>query len=281
MADDDLRPLAFESFGVRVAVGADDPLVLQQLRGLDPVPSQACDAGDVDHRISVEQTNEGFFNVKFLRREGEDVDPRDPTSWIAGDADLDLAIATLDAHVQSLIALHSTEHVFVRAGAVAYNGHAIVLPGDALTGKSTLVRALVNAGAVEYSEDFAPIDGEGRVHPYRRLAFPGPHQLNGSADASPRSEQIELPGPLPVSAFVLTTYRPDAEWNPTRLSGGEAMLAVIAHTESTGERPTHAMPGVRHAFESHPVALRSDRGEANVVAPRLLADVEQALRGAD
>ena len=59
--------------------------------------------------------------------------------------------------------------VFVHAGVVGWRGRAIVIPGRTHTGKSTLVAALLEAGAVYYSDEMAIFDSDGRVR-----AFPVP-----------------------------------------------------------------------------------------------------------
>ena len=58
--------------------------------------------------------------------------------------------------------------MFIHAGAVGWKGHAIVLPGDSFTGKSTLVAALVKNGAEYYSDDFAIVDAKGLVQAFPR-----------------------------------------------------------------------------------------------------------------
>src|ERR687894_479249 len=49
---------------------------------------------------------------------------------------------------------------------VARGGRALVRPGPSLSGKTTLVAALVRSGAAYLSDEFAVLDPEGRVHPY-------------------------------------------------------------------------------------------------------------------
>src|SRR5579875_714636 len=56
----------------------------------------------------------------------------------------------------------------VHAGAVAWHGCGILLPGKTHAGKSSLVAELVRRGATYYSDEYALIDGEGRLHPYPR-----------------------------------------------------------------------------------------------------------------
>ena len=56
--------------------------------------------------------------------------------------------------------------VFLHAGAVAWNGLGIVIPGGTMSGKTSLVRELLQAGALYYSDEYAVLDDLGRLHPY-------------------------------------------------------------------------------------------------------------------
>jgi hypothetical protein len=80
-----------------------------------------------------------------------------------------------------------------------------------------------------------------------------------------------------VSAIVLTTYWPGAEWQPRQLSRGEAILALMSYAEPGSERPEETFEVITGSLAAGRVALQSDRGEASAVAPLLLADVERAL----
>jgi hypothetical protein len=272
----DEQAVAFEAFGLKIGVTADNPSVMARLQGLGPAGSRPCDPEAVECRIGLTTTEQGRFNVRFDVREGEVLEERDFTAYIAGDSDLDLAIASLDVHVQSYIALHAPEHIFIRAGVVAYRGHAILLPGGPVSGKSTLVHELVRAGAAAYSEDYAPLDRDGYVHPYFRPSVPGLEQI-GQANGRGGEAGPESPEPLPVSAIVLTTYWPGAEWQPRQLSRGEAILALMSYAEPGSERPEETFEVITGSLAAGRVALQSDRGEASAVAPLLLADVERAL----
>src|ERR671929_229610 len=72
------------------------------------------------------------------------------------------------------------------AGVVGWQGRAILIPGRSFSGKSTLVAALVRAGATYYSDEFAVLDERGRVHPFpKKLSM----RLEGSA--RPRFAPVE------------------------------------------------------------------------------------------
>jgi len=68
-----------------------------------------------------------------------------------------------DAVIQSLAGLRA-----VRTGTVVWDGRALLIPGVTHAGKSTLVAELLRRGATYFSDKYALIDSEGRVHPYPR-----------------------------------------------------------------------------------------------------------------
>ena len=267
--------IAFEAFSLKIGVTVDDPALLGRLQGLSPAGWRPCDIDDTECRFEITTTDQGRFNIRFRVREGKVLTERDPSAWVAGDADIDLAIDSLDAHVQSYIGLHAPDHIFIRGGVVGYRGHAILLLGGRVSGRSTLVRELVRTGATAYSEDFAPLDRDGRVHPYFRPSVPGirpgaePDRVTGEG-----ADELE---PLPVNAVVVTTYMPGAEWQPRYLTRGDAILALMEHAEPGSERPQETFEGITRALREDLVAIQSERGEAEAVAPLLLSDVERAL----
>jgi hypothetical protein len=271
------QAICFETFGVSIAVTA-DPSLLPRLEGLAPVPSRPCDPATAKHRISVRAGDEGRFTLHYDLRDGEVPEERDYSQWLMGDADIDLAIASLDAHLQSIIGLYAPNHTFINAGVVAHRDGAILLLGGSLTGKSTLVAELVNAGCTHYSDDYAVLDEEGLVHPYLRPTLPGSLHPAGSNGGPPEPAAGGALAPLRIGAVVMTTYWPGAEWAPRRLSPGEAVLALVSAAEAGSERPEKTFQAITVALKPEPVALQGNRGEAATVAPLLLAQLERELQ---
>src|SRR5208283_5118090 len=109
----------------------------------------------------------------------------------------------------------------------------ILIPGLSCSGKTTLVAALVGAGATYYSDEYAVLDKEGCVHPYaKRLSIRVPDDK-----IRIRCRPNELGGtqgvdPIPVGLIVVTQYRIGASWRPRLLSPGRAVLALIDNTVS-------------------------------------------------
>ena len=155
--------------------------------------------------------------------------------------------------------------LFVYAGVVGWNGCAVVLPASSGAGKTTLVRRLLEAGAEYYSDEFAPLDLEGRVHPY-----PLPLSIRGSDGRPPRQRAERLGASVgttavPVSLILITEYRHGAKWRPCALSKAEAVLALMEHTVAAREAPERALLTLRQTVLGA-TAIRSSRGEAQALA---------------
>jgi hypothetical protein len=232
--------LAFEAYGVGMVVALEDAQLEWFVEQRLPPGHRRLDPSEELPRLTLQGDSDQGFDV--LANE-------EP---VTASADLEVALRVLDEHIRAEIALRSREAVFVQAGTVGHRGHAIVLPGRSFSGKSTLVAALVRAGASLYSDEFAVLDDDGRVRPY----------------AKPGAEH------LPVGTIVVTRYRPGGSFEPERLSSGEGALALVGHSVATRDRPAEVMAIARRAAE-RAVVLEGDRGEADSAAREILARSEQ------
>jgi len=195
---------------------------------------------------------------------------------IAAHDDLHLVLDALKSEVRLWVAEHSPQHVFVHAGVVEWHGRAIIVPGRSYSGKSTLVSELLKAGATYYSDEFAILDDEGRVHPFalplsiRQVGETASTPALASAFGAPTGRE-----PIPVGAVAVARYRKGAHWRPRRMSRGEGALALMANTVSARRSPTHALATLRTAVASA-VVLKGTRGEAPATASQLIEQSERA-----
>jgi hypothetical protein len=191
---------------------------------------------------------------------------------IARTHDADSVFETLQEDLKMHVASAAPARVFVHAGVVGWHGRAIVLPGRSYAGKSTLVAALVRAGATYYSDEFAVFDDRGRVHPYARplvlRARPGESAGRVSAEPSDRPGGTR---PLPVRLVALTHYKPGARWRSKVLSPGQALLALMESTVPVRQRPEATLKTLREVVTRAPVT-RGVRGEVEEAVERLLSD---------
>lgn len=187
---------------------------------------------------------------------------------------LPAALKAFESDLQIHVAEMSPQSVFVHAGVVSWKERVILLPGRTFSGKSTLVRRLVQAGALYYSDEYAVLDTTGRVHPH-----PGPLSIRHERGAT--RYMIEALGgraglePAPVSLVVMTRFRATARFQPLRLSPGRGALALLANTVPARRHPEAALATLGKVVTSAPV-FESERPDACDVADAIL-DLAESL----
>ena len=82
---------------------------------------------------------------------------------------------------------------------------------------------------------------------------------------------------LTVGLVVLAEHRDGADWRPTELSAGQAVLEMIAHTVPARIRPEASLEALERAVASA-VVWKGERGEARDLARRLLSTGEKGAR---
>lgn len=253
----ELHQIGFESFGVPVALTVPSAEVLARVEAILPPRRQVRVPSEDDQHFTLITRNNVIYRVEYQQ------------GSVSGSSDLEIALEVLDARLRAYIALNAPDHIFVHAGVVAYDGHAIVIPGTSFSGKTTLVAELVRAGATYYSDEFAVLDDEGLVHPYPKplsIRTEGYSQTDHAVGTFGGTAGDE---PLPVSLIVIAQYAPGSQWSPRQLSPGEAVLGVLANTVPAQERPDQSLAAIRRAVDGA-VTLEGVRGEASSIVDELL-----------
>ena len=257
----------FASHGVRIGVRSNDPRVLDALPALLPPGSRPESSAIVEEVFSGWVNASAGGTARHVRIYGG-------TRRLGCSSELARALPSLESALRLKVAEASPERVFVHAGVVAWRGRAILVPGRSHSGKTTLVAELVKAGASYLSDEFAPLDQEGRVHPFAK-----PLTIRARCDVHVRRCRAEelggtvAEGALPVALVAFAEYRKDASWQPTTLSHSQGVLAMLAHTVPARRRPEAALEALDRALAGATL-LRGERGEANVTARRLLETIE-------
>jgi hypothetical protein len=250
--------MSFTAFGVRVGVRVNSKATLKALVARLPPGAKPSNVGTTDHLYSmtgfangsnerVTRFNLGYWNLlRFARTRSFD----------------DL-IDQFESHVQLTVAEYAPRRVFVHAGVVEWKGKAILVPGLSFSGKSTLVAELLRAGATYYSDEYAVIDRNGRVHPYARKL-----RLR-SADAVRRMRAKDFGADtgsksLPIGLVITTRFKEGARWRPRELTRGKAVLELLANTVSARSQPQMALSFLTKAVASA-TSLKGTRGEARQI----------------
>jgi hypothetical protein len=260
--------MSFVCHGARIGIRTNDPAVLERLPphlppGWRPVASPLVDTL-YSLRVGGQSARPGMHHYHLLYR---------GTERQARTLGLNEVFESLESQLHFSIALKARRKLFAHAGVVGWRGQAIVIPGRSLSGKTRLVAALVRAGAVYYSDEYAVFDRQGRVHPY-----PKPLSIR-EENGDPRKKWLvgELGGrsgtkPLPVGLITVTEYKPGTRWRPRVLSPGQALLALLANTVLAQRRPQLALTTLRRAVRCA-LALKGKRDEAEDVVASLLGQL--------
>jgi hypothetical protein len=254
---DDQDQITFEAFGVPIALEVGSPHLLSRVWAILPPARRPCSSAPENHRFRLSTSDGVSYRVEL------------PGQSLAGSSDLDVALGILDAQLRAFIAMRAPEHIFVHAGVAALHDRAVVIPGPAFSGKTTLVAELVRAGALYYSDDLAALDCDGLVHPYPKLL-----SIRSNGFSQIDHEVTTLGGSagtvaIPVGLIILSQYRPGARWEPHELSAGDAMLALLSNTVPAHERPEETFAALTNAVDGA-LVLEGERGEAAEVVEQLL-----------
>ncbi|MBD2663363.1 hypothetical protein B6N60_03241 [Richelia sinica FACHB-800] len=257
------------SYGVRIGIRVNVPKILERLIEYLPPGWESSPSSEVDKLYSLivyQETNNSdsllYYKLYFDQEE------------LINTTDIEDVFETLDSELRLQVGIAVKDWLFVHAGVVGWRGKAIVIPGRSFSGKTTLVAALVKAGASYYSDEYAVLDANGLVHPYpRRLSI-----RQGEGERVKRCSVEELKGtagtePLPVGLIVHVQYQSGVQWCPKPMSSGHGVLALLDNTIVASLRPDFALPILASAV-SGALCLEGTRGEAEDVAMALLQQLE-------
>jgi hypothetical protein len=261
---------SFTAYGVRIGVRVNDAQMLDRVAEHMPPEWKRSDALVVDRLYSLRtgrastRPNVRTFHLLYSN-----------LYRAARTMDLDEVYETFESDLQLYLAEMAHRRVFVHAGVVGWGGQAIVIPGRSHSGKTTLVKTLVEAGATYYSDEYAVLDADGRVRPYAKsLSI---RQQDGQKPK--RCTAAELGArtgtkPLPVGLVVMSEYKPEAKWRPRTLSAGQGALALLANTVAARRQPETTFATLRQVVAGAPV-IQSARGEAREIVDSLLQRVSK------
>jgi hypothetical protein len=254
-----VKSMSIRAYGVRIGLRANSTAALKKFLPVLPPTWKPMRTQKVDRMYSIIVSDPGSG-----RKRRPSVLVYADEKLIAGTSGLDQAVDGFESDLQLYVAEMSPNRLFVHAGVVAWRGKAVVIPGKSFSGKSTLTSALVKAGATYYSDEYAVLDVNGRVHHYAR---PLSIRENGGMTKAKKYTVESLGGRagnkhLPVALVVVSKYKPGAKWRPRQLSAGEGVLELIANTVSARREPARVLSTLDLIVAGAPV-LKGFRGDAS------------------
>ena len=264
---------AISSFGATVGVHLCDAALLDSvLDRLPPgwVPSDLC-LTDCDFAVEeVEEDGTSCHDDSHMLFEGE-VLVRRPTT-------VTNVLDVLASRIEDRVAELAHPELFIHAGVVIWRGKAILLPAASYEGKSTLVAALVEAGAEYFSDEYAVLDHAGRVHPFpRKLSLrSGPLGADNRGGATQLAFSAAYRDGAPVGLVAFLTFESGAEWQTEVLSSGNALMELCAHTVAIRRRPEEAL-AILSKVVTQAEAVKGVRGEARQASSAMLGLADRLI----
>lgn len=252
--------IAIKSYGVSVGIRTNDARVMDKLIERLPPLWRPARSMVVERLYSVFMGGEGArpgvrrFNLLYADLQRLVRSVNEEHLFDALESDLHLHVAEM-----------AERRSFIHAGVVGWRGQAILIPGRSFSGKTTLTRELIRAGARFYSDEYAVLDARGRVHPFHR-----PLQIREDASGRQTKYTVESLGgergvkPLPVGLVILSEYKRGARWRPQRLSAGQGALSLMEHSVSARRQPEAVLESLQKVVTRAPV-LKGKRGEASEI----------------
>lgn len=142
--------------------------------------------------------------------------------------DLEKILTTASSRLHQYFAEKSLDPIFVHAGVVVWQGRALLFPGASYSGKSTLVHALVSAGAGYFSDEYALVDARsGKVRPFpRSLSLRDPERHL----ALPPPPAQQLTEGVTVAAVWDLKYTTEGTGSLAEVSRGQGVLSLLRNT---------------------------------------------------
>jgi hypothetical protein len=190
--------------------------------------------------------------------------------WCAGKRpDQDMAWDAAVSHLEMWVAEHADTYTFVHAACAVVDGGAIIIPSYSMGGKSTLIGALVRAGAEYFSDDLVLLDARGAVRPYRRPL--SVRQPDG------RLERVTAPAP-PSTGWSESAEA--AVWRVSNPSAAQALLHLLPHAVTAQIRPDDTLAATSRVV-AQAVTLLGTRDDADSAAERLMEIARRQRRSSD
>lgn len=255
--------LFLESYGVKIRIGSNDseaidaiterlPLVLaDRYRLTSPV--------DADHEFYYVWNSSGRDS---LYKESDMVGIRREREGL---------LDQLGSYIRITVAEFAVDKVFLHAGVVCWKGKAIVMPAKSFQGKSTLTAELVRRGAIYYSDEYAVLDKDGVVSPFPKML-----SIRGGSDERTQTDYpVETFGgttgteKIPVGMVLLTSFKPNANWNPKILSSGKGVIEIIRDTVPIRNNPAFTLAVLNQVAKTAKI-VKSPRGDSAKSAGQIL-----------
>ncbi len=179
----------------------------------------------------------------------------------------------------SLAVVLPPRRYFLHAGAVAFNNIGIIIPGSSFSGKTTLTKEFLKAGAEYYSDDCAVIDSFGNLYPYSKTLSVRNNSQESEIVKAVSIGAVTGRESVPVRLVILTEYKKKYTWESRKISEGEIVLELsknLFYPASMTLYPSETFQALANIVNDSKI-LCGKRGEAAEVVKIVLADFGEML----
>ncbi len=208
---------AFECSGIKVGVKINDLNIKLKLKKVLPAASREIDFAEADEILLLvvgdDRRNNGLYYKYELIHRFDDCN--------------DALLNFIGDKILMFLALISLPQIlYLHAGAVRWNNTGIIIPGNSFSGKTTLVKEFIKAGADYITDDLTLLNVRGDILPFpRALAIRTKRGREiKTADyfgAETVAENVKL------KLILFTEFEEKACWNPQILPPGQAVLKLM------------------------------------------------------
>jgi hypothetical protein len=259
-----------ESFGVKIGFSTNSAEALEAVKAAVKIYLPDC-----FREIEETKTEHDFLFV--WNKSGRD------TLYKNGEKMFDrqkreISIDNVASRIRLTVAEFAVGRVFIHSGAVAWKNKAVIFPGRSFRGKTALTVALVERGAVYYSDEYAILDADGFLHPFPKML-----SVRGVIDDR---QQIDYPvekfggvagtKKIRVGIVLVAEYKPKARWNPKFLSPAQGVIEIIQHTVPIRQNPIFTLE-VLNKIAGEAVFVKSKRGDVSKSADLILKFIDANL----
>jgi hypothetical protein len=160
----------------------------------------------------------------------------------------------------------------VHAGAVLVRGRALLFAGASHSGKSSLVHEFSRRGVVCFSDEYALIDPEGRIHAYPRVLL----VRNGGRDQFPVVHGSIAHDPAPVGWIFTLQYASAGSWSVDQVPQSMALLSLLQNTPHELDKRPQMVNAFQRAVNGA-ACYAGQRGEVADAVDRILKLIERGF----
>jgi hypothetical protein len=207
----------FECYGVRIGIRADSLRFKPILEKMLPSVGRVRNFEDSQEIVSLIAERGKSVNGLYFNNEPA----------LKFEENQDISLENLSDKFLIILAISSLPaKLYLHAGAVTWKNAGIILPGESFSGKTTLVKEFIKAGADYVTDDLTVLTDTGFVLPF-------PRQLAIRTDVGRELRTADYFGAktivekVKLKMIVFTEFEKNAVWQPQTFSPGKTVMKLM------------------------------------------------------